>query len=151
MGPDLLIREPEWLRNDRGRGVPATMTWSPLVTAIQILVDAANAMVMVPGHFGSFGHDYRADMARFVLNGLGLPHASDDQMDAVEGSLRSLELDRAERIKAEHADVAPPAPSQMENGQRVVGGVPLRGSRTSGAKWLKSILRRSGVPEGDVQ
>jgi uncharacterized membrane protein len=151
MGPDLLIREPEWLRGDRGRGVPETMTWSPLVTAIQVLVDAANAMVMVPGHFGSFGHDYRADMARFVLKGLGLPKTTDAQLEAVEDSLRSLELDRAERIKAEHADVAPPAPSQLADGKRVVAGVPLYGSRTSGAKWLKSLLRRSGVPEGDVQ
>jgi uncharacterized membrane protein len=151
MGPDLLIREPSWLRNERGRGVPSTMTWSPLVTAIQVLVDAANAMVMVPGHFGSFGHDYRADMAQFVLKGLGLPATTDAQMESVEASLRSLELDRAERIKAEHADVAPPAPSQVANGKRVVSGVPLYGKRTSGAKWLKSILRRSGVPEGDVQ
>lgn len=151
MGPDLLIREPEWLRNERGRGVPSTMTWSPLVTAIQVLVDAANAMVMVPGHFGSFGHDYRADMATFVSKGLGLPYATDEQLNAVEESLRSLELDRADRIKAEHADVAPPAPSQMSDGKRVIEGVPLRGARTSGAKWIKSLLRRSGVPEGDVQ
>jgi hypothetical protein len=86
-----------------------------------------------------------------VLKGLGLPVTTDAQMESVEGSLRSLELDRAERIKAEHADVAPPAPSQVANGKRVVSGVPLYGKRTSGAKWLKSILRRSGVPEGDVQ
>jgi len=25
-----------------------------------------NAMVTVPGEFGSFGHDYRSDTARFV-------------------------------------------------------------------------------------
>ena len=30
------------------------------------MVDAMNAMVTVPGKFGSFGHDYRADMARMV-------------------------------------------------------------------------------------
>lgn len=151
MGPDLLVREPAWLGAHRGRGVPETMSWSPFVTAIQVLVDAANAMVMVPGHFGSFGHDYRADMAQFVLKGLGLPKTSDTQMEAVESALRSLELDRAERIKAEHADVAPPAPSQVEGGQRIVAGVPLHGKRTSGAKWLKSALRRSGVAQGDVQ
>jgi hypothetical protein len=29
-------------------------------------VDAMNAMVTVPCEFGSFGHDYRADTARFV-------------------------------------------------------------------------------------
>jgi uncharacterized membrane protein len=151
MGPDLLIREPSWLGAERGRGVPPTMSWSPFVTAIQVLVDAANAMVMVPGHFGSFGHDYRADMAQFVLKGLGLPKTTDAQMEAVESALRSLELDRAERIKAEHSDVAPPAPSQIADGKRVVAGVPLYGKRTSGAKWLKSLLRRSGVPVGDVQ
>jgi uncharacterized membrane protein len=151
MGPDLLIREPSWLGAERGRGVPPTMSWSPFVTAIQVLVDAANAMVMVPGHFGSFGHDYRADMAQFVLKGLGLPKTTDVQLEAVESALRSLELDRAERIKAEHPDVAPPAPSQIADGKRVVAGVPLYGKRTSGAKWLRSLLHRSGVPAGDVQ
>lgn len=151
MGPDLMIREPDWLKGERGRGVPPSMSWSPLVTFVQVAVDAANAMVTVPGHFGSFGHDYRADMARMVLDGLDLPRASEEQIAAVERALRSLELDRSERIKAEHADTAPLAPAQADGGERIVGGVPLRGSRTSGSQWVKSLLKKSGVPQGDVQ
>lgn len=151
MGPDLMIREPRWLKGERGRGVPKSMNWTPIVTFIQVAVDAANAMVTVPGHFGSFGHDYRADMARFVLDGLDLPRATEDQVAAVETALRALELERAERITAAHADEAPPAPAQTSNGKRVVGGVPLYGTRTSGSQWVKSLLKRSGVPQGDMQ
>lgn len=80
MGPDLMTREPEWLKGESGRGVPADMAWTPIVTGIQVMIDAANAMVTVPGLFGSFGHDYRADMARMVLNGLDLPAATEDQI-----------------------------------------------------------------------
>jgi len=151
MGPDLMIRRPQWLGEQRGRGVSPRMNWTPLVTFIQVAIDAANAMVTVPGHFGSFGHDYRGDMARFVLDGLDLPDATEDQIQAVEDALRSLEIERAERIKAEHIETAPPAPAQTHKGQRVVGGVPLYGTRTSGAQWVKSLLKRTGTPQGDIQ
>jgi Alpha/beta-hydrolase family len=67
LGPELLIRRPWWLADgQRGRGVPDGMHWRPLVTFIQTAMDAANAMVSVPGEFGSFGHDRpgRPDRAR---------------------------------------------------------------------------------------
>ncbi|GMQ93780.1 MAG: hypothetical protein BMS9Abin12_1260 [Acidimicrobiia bacterium] len=151
MGPDLLIREPEWLKGDRGRGVPADMAWSPIVTGIQVMIDAANAMVTVPGHFGSFGHDYRGDMARMVLGGLDLPSATEQQVVAVEQALIDLEIGRSERIKAAKDEHAPPPPSRVVKGQRVAGGIPLVGDRTSGAQWLRSITRASVLPEGDIQ
>jgi hypothetical protein len=67
LGPELLVRRPWWLADgQRGWGVPEHMHWRPLVTFIQTAMDAANAMVSVPGEFGSFGHDDRADMVRFV-------------------------------------------------------------------------------------
>ena len=88
----------------------------PLITFWQTRVDAMNAMVTVPGEFGSFGHDYRAD-----------------------------------RIKASHLDTAPPAPAQRKDGEREVGGVPLRVRRTGGARWLRSLLRRPGEAPGDIQ
>ncbi len=150
MGPDLMIQKPEWLKGDRGRGVPTKMQWTPMVTFISVLLDAANAMVTVPGHFGSFGHDYRADMARMVLHGLDLPDATDTQVEAVESALRALELERAERIKAEVEHEAPRAPAQR-NGEAIVGGVPLRGKRTRGSRWWQSLMRTSGVPQGDMQ
>src|SRR4029453_5940431 len=94
LGPELLIKPPWWLADGRrGRGVPAAMHWRPLITFVQTAMDAANAMVSVPGKFGSFGHDYRADMARFVQDAYGLPDATELQLDRIEQTLRSLELE----------------------------------------------------------
>lgn len=152
LSPDVLVREPRWLKGERGRGVPDSMEWTPLVSFFQIMIDAGNAMVTVPGHFGSFGHDYRADMTRFVADAYHLPPATEEQLVAVEEALVQLELDRAERIKAENIETAPPAPAQREDGERrVVAGVPLAGRRTGGANWLQSILGKQGPPPGDVQ
>jgi uncharacterized membrane protein len=136
LGPDLLVQRPAWLADGRrGRGVPERMRWLPLVTFVQTGMDAMNAMLTVPGEFGSFGHDYRADMARFVSDAYRLPAATEPQLARIEQVLRSLELERAERIGAEHADAAPPAPAQRSGGG-VRGGVPLRTPRTRGARWL---------------
>jgi uncharacterized membrane protein len=138
MGPDLLVQRPPWLADgQRGRGVPQQMRWTPLVTFIQTAMDAANAMVSVPGEFGSFGHDYRADMVRFVRDAYALPSASDTQVASIEQILRSLELERAARIKAEHGHSAPPPPAHRAPDDTVQAGVPLRQRRTSGARWLR--------------
>ena len=111
--PDLLVRRPDWLATDRrGRGVPSAMRWRPLVTFLQTAVDAANAMVLVPGAFASFGHDYRADMARVVRVAFDLPAVSDEIMGRVESTLRRLEVDRAERMRADTEATAPPAPTR---------------------------------------
>jgi uncharacterized membrane protein len=142
LGPELLIRRPWWLADgQRGRGVPEGMHWRPLITFIQTAMDAANAMVSVPGKFGSFGHDYRADMVRFVRDAYGLPAATEEQLGRIEETLRSLELERAERIKARDPQVAPPAPAQRTGDGALEGGVPLRTRRTRGARW--SQPRRS--------
>src|SRR5215211_6421023 len=59
LGPELLIKPPWWLADgQRGRGVPDAMHWRPLITFIQTAMDAANAMLLTPGEFASFGHDY---------------------------------------------------------------------------------------------
>jgi hypothetical protein len=99
-------------------------------------MDAMNAMLKVPGQFASFGHDYRADMAAFVGDAYRLPDATPAQLAAIEQILRTLELERAERIKAEHSHSAPPAPAQRSGGDRVRGGVPLHSPRTRGARWI---------------
>jgi uncharacterized membrane protein len=136
-GPDLLVQRPPWLANgQRGRGVHERMRWQPLSTFVQTGMDAMNAMLRVPGQFTSFGHDYRADMAGFVGDAYRLPDATDPQLARIEQSLRSLELERAERIKAEHSHAAPPAPAQRSGGDQVRGGVPLRHPRTRGARWI---------------
>jgi uncharacterized membrane protein len=136
LGPELLIRRPWWLADgQRGRGVPDAMHWRPLVTFIQTAMDAANAMVSVPGEFGSFGHDYRADMVRFVHDAYRLPAATEPQLDRIEQVLRSLELERAARIKATHTQAAPPAPAHRTDDGAVRAGVPLRARRTRGPRW----------------
>jgi uncharacterized membrane protein len=133
-GPDLILQRPYWLADgQRGRGVPAAMRWKPLVTFFQIATDAMSAMLRVPGEFASFGHDYRADMARFVRDAYALP-ATEPQLASIEQVLRSLERERAERIKAEYADAAPPAPSHRSGDHSVRAGVPLRSRQTLGAR-----------------
>jgi uncharacterized membrane protein len=135
LGPELLIQPPWWLADgQRGRGVPEGMHWRPLITFVQTAMDAANAMVSVPGEFGSFGHDYRADMVRFVQDAFRLPAATEGQLGRIEETLRSLELERAQRIKARDPEAAPPAPAHRDSdGSRA--GVPLRTRRTRGARW----------------
>ena len=140
MGPELIVR-PAWLADgQRGRGVPEQMRWRPLITFVQTAMDAANAMVSVPGEFGSFGHDYRADMVRFVRDAYALPAASDAQVARIEAVLRSLELERAERIKAQHGHAAPPPPAHRAGGDAVQGGVPPP-SPYPWARWLRGRQR----------
>jgi uncharacterized membrane protein len=96
----MAVKRPPWLDGERGRGVPETMKWTPVITFTQVITDAMNAMVTVPGQFKSFGHDYRADTATFVQAAYGLPEATEEQMAALHETLVSRELDRAARIKA---------------------------------------------------
>jgi uncharacterized membrane protein len=136
LGPELLIQRPWWLADgQRGRGVPGGMHWRPLITFVQTAMDAANAMVSVPGEFGSFGHDYRADMVHFVQDAYALPAATEEQLGRIEQTLRSLELERAERIKAQHAQAAPSPPALRAGDGAARAGVPLRTRRTRGARW----------------
>jgi uncharacterized membrane protein len=146
LGPELLVQRPWWLADgQRGRGVPEQMPWRPLITFVQTAMDAANAMVSVPGEFGSFGHDYRADMVQFVRDAYAMPPATDDQLARIEQTLRSLELERAARIKASHGQAAPPPPAHRTGGGPLQAGVPLRQHRTRGPRWLQG-LRRAGQP-----
>jgi len=142
-GPDMLVRKPEWVGAEGLRGVAPSIQWIPIVTFCQTALDAANAMVTVPGVFESFGHDYRADTARFVRDAFHLPPVSDEQMERIETALRALELDRSERIKAADTATAPPAPSERdERGRTVSAGVPLKVEKTRGANWRRSLRGR---------
>jgi uncharacterized membrane protein len=95
------VKRPPWLTGTtRGRNVPEGMQWVPLITFVQIMVDAMNAMRTVPGHFKSFGHDYQADTAPFVHAAYRLAPVTDDQMSAVVDTLLQLQNQRAERIKS---------------------------------------------------
>jgi hypothetical protein len=64
-------------------------------------------------------------------------------MERIEAALRSLELDRSERIKAANTEAAPPAPSEREVSRRPVSaGVPLKVEKTRGANWRRSLKGR---------
>jgi uncharacterized membrane protein len=151
-GPDLLVRRPEWLGSERGRGVPRSARWTPFTTFLQTAIDAANAMTVVPGDFRSTGHDYRADMARFVQHAYDLD-ATEEQMGAIEETLRRLERERAERIKSASHVTAPPPPSRQREEVASGGGVPLRHTRTRGPRWLtgrlRSLRRKEGSHRGE--
>jgi uncharacterized membrane protein len=145
VAPRLAVKKPDWLKPEtKGRGVPDSMSWTPLITFVHIGIDAMNAMVTVPGEFKSFGHDYRADTTRMVYLAYHLPATSEEQIEAVEETLRQLELERAERIKQSKESVA------AEGEQR-----------TQGARWLRDRGKEDegqppaeltpGEARGDVQ
>ncbi len=157
--PSILFRQPDWLGEPRGRNVPAGQRWFPVVTFLQTLIDAANAMRNSPGDFRSTGHDYRADTARFVAEGYRLPY-TEDQLDRVELQLRRLEKERAARIKggdvvaAEESVDPSTALDRGDDGSAPDVGTgsapsapaatpPLAslGDRTAGPAWL----RKSGI------
>ena len=74
------------------------MTWKPLVTWAQVLVDVLYATDVKPGDFKSLGHDYRADLGAVVTSAYAL-EASPEVADRLETRLRELEIDRAARIE----------------------------------------------------
>ena len=100
----LAVKRPPWLNGEQRRGVAPGMRWQPIITFIQVLVDAMNAMVTVPGEYKSFGHDYRGDTLSFVGAAYELPPLDEAQLDRVHDVLVARELDRATRIKAEEPE-----------------------------------------------
>lgn len=100
----LAVKRPPWLDGEPRRNVPEGMRWQPLITFIQVIADAMNAMVTIPGEFKSFGHDYRADTLDFVGAAYDLPPVTSEQANAIHETLVHRELDRARRIHADHAD-----------------------------------------------
>jgi uncharacterized membrane protein len=97
--PQLLLQQPDWLGDPDTRppGVPKSQRWLMPTTFVQTLVDMNNAMNVVPGQFDANGHDYRADLARFVREVYDLP-CSDEQLARVEQALRRYEAERQEML-----------------------------------------------------
>lgn len=95
----LAVKRPPWLNGDPRRNVPTGMRWQPLITFIQVLADAMNAMVTIPGEYKSFGHDYRGDTLDFVAAAYDLPEVSTAQKTSILEILIAREIDRAGRIK----------------------------------------------------
>ena len=105
-GLDLFLACPPWLGppETRPAGVPRTARYGPIITFLQTLVDMKNSMSVVPGVFEAKGHDYRADLARFVRAVYRLD-ATEEQMERIEEALRTFESRRAEWIE-EHKKAA---------------------------------------------
>src|SRR6201993_1428596 len=57
--PDLMFRQPDWLREKRGYDVLPETEWIPVVTFLQVSADMAVAVDVPDGH----GHHYVADVA----------------------------------------------------------------------------------------
>ncbi len=102
-GLDLLAEAPDWLgpAETRPAGVPKTEQWQSPTTFVQTLIDMKNSANEIPGKFEAKGHDYRADLARFIREVYVL-QASDEQLASIEAALRANELQRAALIKAHH-------------------------------------------------
>jgi uncharacterized membrane protein len=123
------VKRPPWLDGDqRGRNVPEGMQWVPLITFVQIMVDAMNAMRTVPGQFKSFGHDYRGDTAHFVQAAYQLDGVTEEQMEKTIATLKQLELERGERIKNAKVEATGDgdAPKRTNRPKRKRPGVYLR-------------------------
>lgn len=102
----LAVQRPGWLGPNRDPAVPAELRWQPLATFLATMIDAMNAMSVVPGTFVARGHDYRKQLAVFVRDVFGLdePEAG---MEPVERALRARELAWAtRRVSAAQAEAA---------------------------------------------
>ncbi|MBC2934625.1 alpha/beta-hydrolase family protein [Nocardioides sp. zg-1228] len=64
--PDLLLRRPDWLEDERGADVPGGMRWVPLVTFFQVSGDLAMAFDTEPGHGHNFSGEHAAAWVQLV-------------------------------------------------------------------------------------
>jgi uncharacterized membrane protein len=141
------VKRPPWLvGTSRGRNVPEGMDWVPVITFVQIMVDAMNAMQVVPGHFKSFGHDYRGDTADFVHAAYRLPPVTDEQKQKIQDTLLQLEVERGERIKNTEPDTGPGAPPSRTGKPR-----PWLRDRTPLDADEPAIVATSGEAPADFQ
>lgn len=88
---------PSWL-GDPGRrpsGVPRRARWLPLVTFWLTAFDTRHAAALVPGGFGTAGHDYRGELGPAVARAFG-PFAPLD-LGRLQERLRRSEEERARR------------------------------------------------------
>ena len=98
-GPDLLVSCPPWLgEGERPPGVPRAARYGPVLTFLQTLVDMKNSANVIPGKFEAKGHDYRADLARFVRAVYRL-EATDEQIKKIEEAMVQAEVLRARWIE----------------------------------------------------
>lgn len=94
----LAVQAPDWMgpAETREPGVPKETAWRPYTTFLITFMDVKNAMNVIPGHFVTDGHDYRASLARFTSLAYDLP-IDDSRLAHMERVLRQRELQWAQR------------------------------------------------------
>ena len=106
--PRLAVQRPAWLPHDMSTavGLPPDMRFRVLTTFFTVLIDVKNAMNVKPGTFVARGHDYRADLAKFVSVAYALPMTESERLP-IEEALRRRELEWAQdRLVAEQLQQA---------------------------------------------
>jgi uncharacterized membrane protein len=91
--PDLLLNEPDWLREPPGRDVSAQMFWIPVVTFMQVAADMAVSIDVPDGH----GHVFLSDVANAWAAILQPLKVLDGWSDAKTEKLRPIL--RADHVK----------------------------------------------------
>ena len=129
--PDLLFREPDWLREPRGYDVSPRMNWIPVVTFLQVSADMAVAVNVPDGH----GHRYVRDVVNAwadVLQPPGWTRGQDREAAADAARRRvsyarsaSTPSDEQRLVAAGH--VGGPVQAEVEQRRRgQAGGIALR-------------------------
>jgi len=85
--PDLLLRKPDWLRENRGYDVLPSVEWIPFVTFLQVSADMAVAIDVPDGH----GHRYVKDVANAWAAILQPPGWTPEKTDRLRLLLRADE------------------------------------------------------------
>lgn len=123
--PALAVQKPEWMEDgpQRSPAISEGVRWRPFTTFVLTAVDMKNATDVVPGTFEAFGHDYRADLARFTALSFGLD-VDEEQLAVIETALRNRELTWAEkRLVAEQIAQAKEAIARQMNSWGATGEV----------------------------
>jgi len=85
--PDLVFREPDWLREKRGYDVSPRMKWIPVITFLQVSADMAVAVDVPDGH----GHVYVRNVADAWAAVLQPPGWTQEKTERLRPLMRSDE------------------------------------------------------------
>ncbi len=86
---DLLLHEPDWLREPRGPDVSPSMRWYPFVTWAQVSVNQFVATLVPAGH----GHNYGNMMVSAFDELLSPPGWGDDKTAALQAIINELPIE----------------------------------------------------------
>ena len=81
--PELILREPDWLKEARGRDVIAATHWIPFVTFLQVSADMAVSVDVPDGH----GHNYQSAIPYAWSRILQPPGWTDEKTEQLEPRL----------------------------------------------------------------